>query len=437
MGANQSQHQNLRYLTTGQSSLIDDTKTEVFYFQRGSGGEKDKLLQKANELIKKELFNDNTKKEFDQIMDDAVEIEYDEIFDDMNNNHNFQHSYMKWLIDKMNKINNVNDDILEEMEELIRYFPITEQNETKLWSYYKLMETRTKYHAFDVLDEQNLKKFNEMIKNVENTKSIKGHFYKSKLFIYNIIKEQHLKYACIFARKDTSGEMKLIGGGEITYEFILENSDEWENRNWYQKDVWTKMGDTRIWMTPKYGFERPYGVYPNELKNNPDYCKNKRFIVYQMGISLPRSKGTISSHANLVIVDEKMKTIERFEPNGTLAENMYPGEMVDEFMNKLAKEVLGGYKYIPPVSFCPSLGPQAIEQIGKESQIGGGFCMTWSTMYSYLRIKYPGKTAEDIIKFMLFKEPGVLYTPEEQVNKIKKFQNYIETWYRNYTSVNN
>jgi hypothetical protein len=98
-------------------------------------------------------------------------------------------------------------------------------------------------------------------------------------------------------------------------------------------------------------------------------------------------------HANIVIVDRKLKTIERYEPNGFLDSKVSfsrreTGTMVDLFekaddeLYSLAKQK--GYTYEPPLYFCPKIGAQQIE-----IDFGGsdGYCVTWSLLYAIERIE--------------------------------------------------
>jgi ankyrin repeat protein len=111
-----------------------------------------------------------------------------------------------------------------------------------------------------------------------------------------------------------------------------------------------------------------------------------KYIAIPLGIEL--SNG---SHANIIYIDKKSKTIERFEPNGSHqpAGLNYNPELLDSLlMNKFSKYE---YKYFKPSDFLPSIGFQILENIeeGKCKRLGdpNGFCGVWCIWWVYHRIK--------------------------------------------------
>ena len=97
------------------------------------------------------------------------------------------------------------------------------------------------------------------------------------------------------------------------------------------------------------------------------------------------------SHANIIYINKKSKTIERFEPNGSHqpAGLNYNPEFLDNLLiNKFNKYE---YKYFKPTDFLPSIGFQILENIeeGKCKRLGdpNGFCGVWCIWWVYHRIK--------------------------------------------------
>lgn len=99
------------------------------------------------------------------------------------------------------------------------------------------------------------------------------------------------------------------------------------------------------------------------------------------------------AHANIVIIDRKMKTIERYEPNGYLSDRVSLGrtrrnllgdisEKADDVLHELSRKL--GYKYEPPMYFCPKYGIQQIE-LHFEKTVG--YCVTWSILYGIERLQ--------------------------------------------------
>jgi ankyrin repeat protein len=111
-----------------------------------------------------------------------------------------------------------------------------------------------------------------------------------------------------------------------------------------------------------------------------------KYITIPLGIEL--SNG---SHANIIYINKKSKTIERFEPNGSHqpAGLNYNPELLDSLlMNKFNKYE---YKYFKPSDFLPSIGFQILENIeeNKCKRLGdpNGFCGVWCIWWVYHRIK--------------------------------------------------
>lgn len=99
------------------------------------------------------------------------------------------------------------------------------------------------------------------------------------------------------------------------------------------------------------------------------------------------------AHANIVIIDRKMKTIERYEPNGYLSDRVSLSrarqhlfgdisERADDVLHALSRKL--GYKYEPPMYFCPKYGVQQIE-LHFEKTVG--YCVTWSILYGIERLQ--------------------------------------------------
>ena len=113
---------------------------------------------------------------------------------------------------------------------------------------------------------------------------------------------------------------------------------------------------------------------------------NLKYIAIPLGIEL--SNG---SHANIIYINKKSKTIERFEPNGSHqpAGLNYNPELLDRLLiNKFNKYE---YKYFKPSDFLPSIGFQILENIeeNKCKRLGdpNGFCGVWCIWWVYHRIK--------------------------------------------------
>jgi len=89
-------------------------------------------------------------------------------------------------------------------------------------------------------------------------------------------------------------------------------------------------------------------------------------------------------HANILIVDNREKIIERYDPNGAVSYDQEVDRVnkeIDRALDEFAKSQ--GYFYVPPADFCPKLGVQSIEA-GFEKT---GYCVSWSIIYAEERLR--------------------------------------------------
>lgn len=99
-----------------------------------------------------------------------------------------------------------------------------------------------------------------------------------------------------------------------------------------------------------------------------------------------------SSHENVFFVNNKVKIIERFDPN--FIDTDYELLQLDAFIDKIAHEI--GYKYISPFDDLPEHGLQCLQ--GDESTD----CVAWSYLWSEMRIRYPSITRTELFERFLF-----------------------------------
>ena len=137
-----------------------------------------------------------------------------------------------------------------------------------------------------------------------------------------------------------------------------------------------------LWSYQKMFFP---SYFDNELaKTMKD--DNIIYISIPLGIELPNG-----SHANIIFIDKKKRTIERFEPNGShqpVRFNYNPGLLDDLLINKFSEYK---YKYFKPHDYLPSIGFQLLENMEnvKCKRLGdpNGFCGVWCIWWVYHRMK--------------------------------------------------
>ena len=145
----------------------------------------------------------------------------------------------------------------------------------------------------------------------------------------------------------------------------------------------------------------------------------KRIIAVSVQLIVENKPGT---HANMLILDTKKKTVELFEPHGKRSEQTTMDSLEgaynisDKLLKKYFHKFFPDYKYISPQDFLPSYGFQ--EKIDAYS----GLCVTWSTMYLHYRVLNPDLTSKEITKHI-----------KKKVNKefLLKYAKYVEETVKN------
>lgn len=152
--------------------------------------------------------------------------------------------------------------------------------------------------------------------------------------------------------------------------------------------------------------------YPNKLPVNffihPDVkqeiksCK-ERYLA--MALSLTTSSfgadENRDGHANVLIFDTVSKTVDRYDPHGVQCVGkscpLYNQDKMDAILKKEFKKILPDYNFIYFSVTCPNIGVQVKAEIFDRT----GYCVTWSLMFTVLRILNPGKSPEAINKQLL------------------------------------
>ena len=154
-------------------------------------------------------------------------------------------------------------------------------------------------------------------------------------------------------------------------------------------------------------------------------CENKghKFFVLTVMLVVPGKSG---SHANILILDLKEKTIELFEPHGKRTEmstlDSLEGayDISDKLLKKMFSNILPKYTYISPQNYLPTYGLQG--RIDSYT----GLCVSWSMLYIHYRILNPTIERKRIINYMnTFTKKFILkYVKNvEETIKNNKFEN--------------
>lgn len=125
-------------------------------------------------------------------------------------------------------------------------------------------------------------------------------------------------------------------------------------------------------------------------------CMSHRLIPISLEIIVPQ----VGTHANIVLIDTKKKTVELFEPHGA-RDNQSELESISRAYFKISKNVhkfvkinLPEYKFIPPSKYEPEEGLQA------RLDVFSGLCVTWALLYLHYRVLNPDIPPKQLIQYL-------------------------------------
>ena len=166
----------------------------------------------------------------------------------------------------------------------------------------------------------------------------------------------------------------------------------------------------------RYNATRDELLISSDLIKELKKCKTKRFIYIYFTINW---EFQAVGHANMIIIDQVNKTIERYEPHGHHMAQDKNKKMLKGIDNKFNTKLLNflglkNYTYISPIDISPKLGLQL------KADAYYGMCLSYSMLYLQLRIMNPDIDQADIIKYLIKKPRDELY------DIILRYTKYIE-----------
>jgi hypothetical protein len=171
--------------------------------------------------------------------------------------------------------------------------------------------------------------------------------------------------------------------------------------------------------------EIKFPILEANLEDERDYfeavkkCKDN-FVALPISIKMSGTK--TSGHANMIIINKKLKKAYRFEPHGSQTRvsgyaNLF--EEMDTQLEKIFKKY--DYEYERSSTICPRRGFQSLEGDADYKGLDeSGYCQMWSLFFLDLVLTYPNKDMDELVNKSLL----VL---EKEPTKLKEF-------IRNYTS---
>jgi hypothetical protein len=162
------------------------------------------------------------------------------------------------------------------------------------------------------------------------------------------------------------------------------------------------------------------------FKTSMEACLNNkhRFIIIPLGISFSSGNG---GHFNIILIDKKTKTVERFEPYGV--ESLDESKIMKKLENILKKFVFSDYKILSGNKLFPKRGLQFIEEkaieVGKGTALDLdsdpiGYCIAWSIYYVDMRLSNREISSKQLIELL--------------IKNLSKYHHSLRTFIRNYST---
>jgi hypothetical protein len=157
-------------------------------------------------------------------------------------------------------------------------------------------------------------------------------------------------------------------------------------------------------------------------------CK-KRYLIIDLRI-ISNFLGV--GHQNLIIIDNKMKKIERFDPVGVKHMIHLSFSLLKKSPDKILKEALlqipkfKNYKYLKPKCYQKLFNIQVKETmdlLSNRSNEPSGFCQMWALLVMHMKLLNPEKSTEEILKYIRSHSSKTLH---------KKIRDYTAYWITTY-----
>jgi len=152
------------------------------------------------------------------------------------------------------------------------------------------------------------------------------------------------------------------------------------------------------------------------IKQSIEDCSRRGIQFVIMTLNIADTEGPEgSSHQNMLIVDTKKGTMERFEPHGQIKRIFYKDDQkkIDKIIRKdLIRKHNLKLKYLSPNLISPLKGPQ------QKADAFCGMCVTFSIMYTHLRLLNPHLSQKEVTEMMM---RGTKARVKEKILKYARF----------------
>jgi len=289
------------------------------------------------------------------------------------------------------KFNIDSDLILNLLKNLNNYDIIFEKNTNNesIYDFIKNNESFKKLNIKDIQKKYNFSKIKNLICCNTNIGIFNADTLHNIIYTYMIITKYKKKLDICFDNYDKTKQINEIFKLEISH----TDKNIYDILNLYISNLFSFSSHLIIWKNKNTYYINDFLI--NYLKNKCIDNYKKRFIYVKLSIVIAEKN---IRHANLILIDNKYKLVERFEPYGDIYNESIIG--LDNLIKIKIADVIN-YKY-DLVQTYPGYQTKTIEYNSNYKSYGdpGGYCLAWCFLYLEVRLLYDNLSSKEVINLI-------------------------------------
>jgi len=289
------------------------------------------------------------------------------------------------------KFNIDNELILNLLKTLGNNDVIFEKNDTNesIYDFIKNNETFKKLNIKDIQKKYNFSKIKKLICCNANIGIFNSDTLHNIIYTYMIISKYKKKLDICIDNYDKTKQINEIFKLEISH----TDTNIYDILNLYISNFYSFHSHLIIWKNENTYYINDFLI--NYLKNKCIDNYKKRFIYVKLSIVIAEKN---IRHANLILIDNKYKLVERFEPYGDIYNESIIG--LDNLIKIKIADVIN-YKY-NLVQTYPGYQTKTVEYNNNYKSYGdpGGYCLAWCFLFLEVRLLYDNLSSKEIINLI-------------------------------------
>ena len=289
------------------------------------------------------------------------------------------------------KFNIDSDLILNLLKNLNNYDIIFEKNTNNesIYDFIKNNESFKKLNIKDIQKKYNFSKIKKLICCNTNIGIFNSDTLHNIIYTYMIITKYKKKLDFCFDNYDKTKQINEIFKLEISH----TDKNIYDILNLYISNFFSFHSHLIIWKNKNTYYINDFLI--NYLKNKCIDNYKKRFIYVKLSIVIAEKN---IRHANLILIDNKYKLVERFEPYGDIYNESIIG--LDNLIKIKIADVIN-YKF-NLVQTYPGYQTKTVEYNNNYKSYGdpGGYCLAWCFLFLEVRLLYDNLSSNEVINLI-------------------------------------